>query len=287
VRQPISNRQGFSLVEGLNAVALSGIVLAMATSVFVAQSRFYRDVSERSKVQENVRATAELVAADARALTEGSILTATSTRLVARFPVVTGIACVSVSGYHATYLTLDGKPITDGDKTGWGVLWTDGLWKFFDADFTTIYGDSAEPLVVQACASMGMDTLQVAKTDFVWFYIPGPTGNYILPGSPFQLYAETELRFANSDLQPGRLALFRGVSPNEVEFATGFTSDSHFEYEVNNAWLTAPTAAQLPLIKAIRVVIEASSEDPSLGPTGYGWTVDVPLRNIAGAGGGP
>jgi prepilin-type N-terminal cleavage/methylation domain-containing protein len=281
------NRQGFSLVEGLIAVALSGIVLAMATSVFVAQSRFYRDVSERSKVQENVRATAELVAADARTLTEGGIITATGTRLVGRFPVSMGMACGTASGYHATYFALDGKPVTDGDKSGWGVLWTDGVWRFFDVAFSTIYGNSAEPLVVQSCGSLGLDTLGLAKTDFVWLYIPGPEGNFMLPGLPIQLYGNTELRFADSDLQPGRLALFRGVGANQVEFATGFTTDSHFEYKVGTSWLQTPTALQLPLIKAIRVVIEASSEDPSLGPTEYGWTIDVPLRNIAGAGGGP
>jgi hypothetical protein len=268
-------------------VALSAIVLAMATSVFVAQSRFYRDVSERSKVQENVRATAELVAADVRALTEGSIVTATGTSLIARLPVAMGIACGSAAPYRSAYLALGGEPVTAGDKTGWGVLWADGVWRFFDVAFASIYGGSAEPLVVQSCGSLGMDTLGVAKSDFVWFTIPDPAGSWMQPGLPVQLYARTELRFANSDLQPGRLALFRGVAPNLVEFATGFTTDSHFEYKVNNAWLTAPTGVQLPFIKAIRVVIEASSEDPSLGPTEYGWTIDVPLRNINGAGGGP
>jgi prepilin-type N-terminal cleavage/methylation domain-containing protein len=276
-------RQGFSLVEALIALALSGVIIALASTVFVAQSAFYRNVTERGKLQESVRAAAELVAADVRVLTEGSVVTATANRLVARLPVMVGVACGSMGANRYTYLALDGSPVTDGDKTGVGVLQSDGNWAYFPRSWAQLYGGSGEASTITSCVGAGVDSTG-PKTDFVRLTFPGGRGgNAMTPGRPIMLYAETEIRFANSDLQPGRLALFRGVDPNLIEFATGFSSDSRFEYRANGTWHTSVSGAQLHDIDAVRVFVEATSEDVRSGPADLGWSVEVPLRNVAGA----
>jgi prepilin-type N-terminal cleavage/methylation domain-containing protein len=280
---PETGRQGFSLVEALIALALSGVILALASTVFVAQSDFYRDVTERSKLQESVRATAELVAADIRALTEGSVVTATANRLVARLPVVMGVACGSLGQSRYTYLALDGRPVAEGDKSGVAVLESNGSWSYFARSWSLLYGGSAEASTITSCAGVGVDSAG-PKGDFVRLIVPDAQGgSAMLPGRQIMLYAETVMRFADSDLQPGRLALFRGVDPNLIEFATGFSSDSEFEYRVNGAWQTPVSGPQLNQIDAIRIFIEATSEDVGSGPADLGWSVEVPLRNVAGA----
>jgi prepilin-type N-terminal cleavage/methylation domain-containing protein len=283
VRTAGSGRQGFSLVEALIALALSGVILALASTVFVAQSTFYRNVTERSKLQESVRAATELVAADVRALTEGSVITATADRLVARIPVVVGVACGSLGVDRYTYVALNGDPVTDGDKSGVGVLEGNGNWAYYTRAWAQLYGGSAEAATITSCSGVGVDTAG-PKSDFVRLTLPGAEGgSAMIAGRPIMLYAETVIRFANSDLQPGRLALFRGVDPNLIEFATGFSSDSRFEYRANGAWHAAVTGAQLLEIDAVRVFIEATSEDVGSGPADLGWSVEVPLRNVAGA----
>jgi prepilin-type N-terminal cleavage/methylation domain-containing protein len=280
--RPRRDRQGFSLVEALIALVLSSALLALATTVFVAQSRFYRDLTERSKLQESVRATTELVAADVRALTEGSVVTATADRLVARIPLAVGVACGSQGQNRYTYLALDGEPVTEGDKSGVGILDSDGDWKYFDRSWSQLYGGSAEASTITSCAASGVDTAG-PKTDFVRLRLPGGQGgNEMIEGRQIMLYAETVIRFAASDLQPGHLALFRGVDPELVEFATGFSDDSEFEYRVNGVWQTTVSGAQLEDIDAVRIALEASSLDPS-GPADFGWSIDVPLRNVDGA----
>jgi hypothetical protein len=269
-------------VEALIALALSGIILALATTVFVAQSRFYRDVTERSKQQESVRAAAELLAGDVRALTEGSLVTATANRMVARIPVAVGVACGSQGVNRYTYLALDGKPVTEGDKSGVAILEDDGSWTYFPRAWSQLYGGSGEAATVASCGGVGADTTG-PKSDFVRLRLPGGQGgNSMLSGTEIVLYAETVITFANSVLQPGRLALFRGVDPDLIEFATGFTSESAFEYRVNGSWQGAVSGAQLDEIDAVRVFLETSSEDVAQGPEDLGWSIEVPLRNVAG-----
>jgi prepilin-type N-terminal cleavage/methylation domain-containing protein len=277
------SRAGFSLVEALIALSLSGILVTLVSTVFVAQNAFYRDISRRSNLQENLRGTAELVAADVRALTESSILVAEGARLVARMPLVIGIVCGGTSSTRHVYLPLDGAPVTQGVKSGVGVLSTAGQWLHFEHAWSSLYGGSGEAATVSACASIGADTTGAAS-DFVRLQVPSEAADHMAPRATAMLFANTELAFGTSSLDPERRGLFRGIYGSGLtEFATGFSTGSRFEYRVDDAYLPAVSGSDLVRIDAVRIVVEASGDGAE---EFFGWTVDVPLRNVALDGGG-
>jgi hypothetical protein len=98
------------------------------------------------------------------------------------------------------------------------------------------------------------------------------------------LYSLVELQFANSALRPGTRALFRKeASGSLVEFATGLTSDSKFEYrrEGQSSFQASITSAsQREDIVEIRVTVEAERQDQIAGvASSYRWQLRIPLTN--------
>jgi hypothetical protein len=268
---------GFTLVEALFALTLASLLVALATTMFVAQSRFFRDLTNRGALQDRVRSVAELIRTDLTALTAGAVTTAAPDRMIIRTPVAVGVACGSSSSNRYVYLPLGGAPLAEVDKSGVAVRWVNGWWLHFPYAWSTIYGGSAEATTLTRCASAGADT-SGAKTDFMRLVITDAQGgNLFFPGFAVMLYAAIELRFDASTLQPGRRALFRGLTPDLLEFATGFTSASRFEYRVNGTYLSTVSGTTLYEIDAIRVVIEATDETSSQV---YSWTIEVPFRNM-------
>jgi hypothetical protein len=103
-------------------------------------------------------------------------------------------------------------------------------------------------------------------------------------GVPLMLYRQTTFRIQDSDLDPGRLALFRRVSGGAfVEFATGMDSSAQFQYRTGGGtYADTVVAASLDDIDAVRIVADARKPARSGGQRDvtFGWSVSVALRNI-------
>jgi prepilin-type N-terminal cleavage/methylation domain-containing protein len=263
---------GFSLVEALIALALSGIILTLVSTVFFAQNRFYADASRRSDLQESVRSAGELIAGDVRGLTGGGIVVAESDRMVVRTPLALGIICGPASYGRSAFFGFEGAPPPAESVQGWGVRAGTGSWSYAAATWDELVASTGGSDEQTTCGAAGADT-------------SGPTGDFVhlIPdagaaGDVVMLFSEIALTFDDSELQGGRRALFRGVNGETLrEFATGFSSDSRFEYRLGGAWESQVTgASNLSQIDAVRVVVRAVSGAAG-GP--FGWSIDIPLRN--------
>lgn len=271
-------REGFSLVEALIALALSGVILALVSTVFLAQNRFHADVNRRSAVQESVRSIGELVGSDVRGLALGAVVVAQPDRLVVRAPLAVGVACGAAGGggqQHA-YFPLDGVAPDPAGVQGWARRATDGSWTFVDVPGEVLLGASGDLSTMNSCQGYGADVGQPAENFTVLATGTVPTGSLLM------LYSLVELTFDPSGLQPGRMAIYRGTPGSTLtEFATGVSEETRFAYRVNGAFDTTVTdSADLKQIDLIRLVVDAVPDSPGGSGSGFGWTIDIPLRNV-------
>lgn len=282
----MSSRAGFTLIEAMVATVLAGVVLTLVTSVFMAQNRFFDDVARRSRVQESARAVAGLIQSEARSAGRGSVVQAESRRMALRTPQLIGVVCgVSGSSVDA-YLPLDGERIDSTEVAGYGLPEPDGSWSYYPASWGELLASTGGSSV-GACEDAGVDTTGAAASDFVRLAgvasEPSPPPS---PGGVLMVYREIEYRFMASELGDGALGLYRG--PREgtlLEFASGMTADARFEYRLDDesVFRSSVAAEDLARIVTVRVVSTATQLERAPGDPGayeYGFTLDVPLRNV-------
>lgn len=272
-----AGRLGFSLVEAVIALTLSALILGLVTTLFVAHSTYYRAIREQTEAQQNVRAVSELVRGELRTLTAGSFLVAKPDSMVFRKPAVIGMHCTRSTDIQYTYFPLDGLSVTAGEeKTGFAVRSSSGTWTYYERDWSVMYLGSGEFFTWYYCGLAGATT-SAPSNNFVRLYIPTTQGGTISTGTSLMLWTQIRLSIRSSDLQSGRLALFRAVgSGSLVEFATGLTESTEFSYRVGGQYLSEVTGSSLSSIDAVRMVVQMT---PQAGGDVYGWTFEIPLKN--------
>jgi hypothetical protein len=103
-------------------------------------------------------------------------------------------------------------------------------------------------------------------------------------GDVLLLFRETTFRIQDSELDPGRLALFRQIYGGSlVEFASGMDTTAQFQYRTGGTtYADTVIAASLDDIDAVRIVADARKPARSGGQQDvtFGWSVNVALRNV-------
>lgn len=94
----VRDRAGFTLVELLIALVISGIVGTVIFQVLRGQSQFTRLQGAREEVQQNARAALELLGSELRGVGRLGILTATPEAITFHSPRSWGVACGYVAG---------------------------------------------------------------------------------------------------------------------------------------------------------------------------------------------
>jgi hypothetical protein len=109
-------------------------------------------------------------------------------------------------------------------------------------------------------------------------------GNAPREGVALMLYRETTYRIQDSELDPGRLGLFRRVLGGSfVEFATGMDASAQFQYRTGGStYADTVVAASLDAIDAVRIVADARKPARTGGhqDVTFGWSVTVALPNL-------
>jgi hypothetical protein len=157
-----------------------------------------------------------------------------------------------------------------------------GAWTYAAATWASLDGGSAGSAT--ACAAQGANTMGVGAQFRTLDQLDALFGGVPARGVPLMLYRQTTFRIQDSDLDPGRLALFRRVSGGAfVEFATGMDSSAQFQYRTGGGtYADTVVAASLDDIDAVRIVADARKPARSGGQRDvtFGWSVSVALRNI-------
>lgn len=264
---------GFTLLEAIVALALSGLIVLLVTASFVAQNDYYAYIMDRQVVQETARSVVEYVATELRAVTAGGFTVAEEDRLAVRQPVGLGAVCGAQLADSYVHLTLDVTELDTDEVAGYAIRDGEGSWAYAAASWSSISAGSGDPAA--ACADRGADTAGVAE-EYRSLRLTDPPPD---PGTVVLLFRELELEIYESELMPGTRALFASIAGGgSMELGTGLTEEAGFRYLLDDSYVTTVSGADLSRIKGVRLMVEAESarEQP---PFAYALTLDVPLTN--------
>lgn len=279
-----TSRSGFTLVETLIALVLSSIIIGLVSHTFLVQNRFYETQTLRVGAQDNARAATELIAREIRNTAEDGFVVAGRRTLTIRSPMVLGVICdLNGSGNNGEVLTEGGEAGVDQDEVAGLALRTPTSWVYVNATWATMNGSDATS--AQNCFDNGADTVG-AVSEFhrltslsSIFSSPSP-----VEGDVVMLFRETTFAIQQSVLDSTTLGLFRAAYGDSlVEFATGIDTTAQFQYRTGGTtYADTIMGAAVGTIDAVRIVADAWKRPPTGGvdPITFGWSVNVPLRNI-------
>jgi hypothetical protein len=179
------------------------------------------------------------------------------------------------------YLPLPGGGVDAGRVSWYAIREDDGNWLYREGTWADLLGGGGTP--ASDCQAVGTDVTGVGG-DFhqlTGFQSPAIPSE----GDLIALFAQVEFRFDPSALAPGTGALFRQEGAGDaVEFATGLTAASRFQYrrQGQTTFEDNVSGAELDEIVEIRIRTVAESLDPrgGAGPLSYDWDLRIPLRNV-------
>jgi len=215
---------------------------------------------------------------------EGGLIVAGRRTLTLRSPIAVGVICSRQGGGDGDVQTEGGEAGLDTVEVA-GVALRDsltGAWTYAPATWSYVNGaDGSSP---GRCADNGADTTNAASEfhrirQLDLLFAPTP-----VIGDVLMLYRETTFKIQNSQLEPGRLGLFRRIGSGPfVEFATGMDVNAGFQYRTGGStYADTIIAASLPSIDGIRIVADARKPPRTGGQQDvtFGWSVNVALRNV-------
>jgi prepilin-type N-terminal cleavage/methylation domain-containing protein len=218
------DRAGFTLIEIVIALMISGLVVTSIFQIMQGNSRFVRMQSAREEVQQNARAALELIASDLRAVPPHALITMEPTRVRFRQPRAWGILCNKLKPASPAAWALFPAGVMPADsffnRPAWGIavvqttdpLVNTGVYRFVPGPTRVTYGDP--------CGSIQTATsAQRVRLGFVTPGNPFVTSDSILPGTPVMLYEEVQYDVATpGGAVPGqwirRMTGYSGSSPN-------------------------------------------------------------------------
>ncbi|KPJ84035.1 MAG: hypothetical protein AMS19_02245 [Gemmatimonas sp. SG8_23] len=275
-------RGGFTLVETLIALVISSFLVVLVSHAFLVQNGFYSLQTLRVGVQDNTRAATELVAREVRNVPRDGVVVAGSRTLTIRSPIVVGTVCNRQGAAQVDVMTEGGEAAVPVDEVAGVALRNDSTWEYGIRSWPALDGNDNQS--ANNCAANGADTVG-ARDDFhrlvgMNALFPGA----VAEGDVLMLFRETTFTIRTSQLDSTTLALFRadyGEAP--VEFATGIDTTAHFEYRTSaGTYADTVLAADLSTVDVVRIVAE-SRKPPATGGADdvrFGWSVNVPLRNV-------
>jgi prepilin-type N-terminal cleavage/methylation domain-containing protein len=276
-------RHGFTLVETLIALVLSSFVIMLVSNAFLQQNRFYSTQTLRTGVQDNVRAATELMAREVRNTAEDGVVQAQALAFTVRSPMAVAVVCNRANASNADIMTDGGESGLQAAAIAGLAVRGGGTWDYQNATWASL--DGSDGLSAAACAANGADTVG-ALADF--HRISGADTYFsggLDAGDVVMLFRETTFSIQTSQLDSTGLGLFRTeLGGSAVEFATGIDSTAGFHYRVqgSTSWSSTISGGSLADVEFVRISADGRRPAPTGGVDDitFGWTVDVPLRNI-------
>ncbi len=276
-------RSGFSMVETLVALTLSGVVLMLVSTTFLVQNRYYQSQREYAATHDAARALTERVAGELRSVMPGGIAVAGARTLTLRSPIVLMGVCEIQSPRVHLYNEGGETPLVTAEVGGIGWLdETTGLWTYREASWSYLNGGGGTA-AANRCATNGADTAWAAPEFHRVENFQTLFGSLPQPGDVLMLFRGTRFQILESTLEPGRLALFRRVGAGPlVELVTGLDTTAKFQYRTGGTtYADTVVAASLGSVDAVRIVADARRPAPTggAGALTFGWSVNIALRN--------
>jgi len=270
--------RGFTLVEALIALTISGVVATALVSLLVAQSRFYQRTDDQMTAEQAAQATFDLVSSEIRMASADDLMEAEADAVTFRFDLLQGIVCEATGADEVAMHVFERTANAGLTSSFVGVAVSDP----FEATFE--YEDSWNPTPSASGSGPRADCVAAGGDG------SGPDGDYLrisgwtsrfssgVPqrGALVRVYGEMTYELAASSFFNSRWALWRGTQELVGPFETGAT----FSYAMSGGSVqSSVTSSDLGDVVAVRLTATAVGA----GANRYGverpMVFDVPFRN--------
>lgn len=270
MRPILARNAGFTLIELLIALVLSGLLAGSIFQLLFSQGQFARLMGAREEVQQNARASVELISSELRAATPRGILEANASLIRFLQPVAWGVLCDQRTA-ASTQVWV--RFPTDVFGAGLGAAserWGVAVAQDPDPTLTpTEWVAVATPTVTNtgtpctgAPSATNLGTGGAGTID-LGFTAAGmiTAGRTLLPGSRVYVWQEVGYRVHDGMIQ--RLVGYDGNTPRWRDMAgpVAATDGLLFRYFRANEVdpLPTPVTVDLPQVARIRVVVGTQS----------------------------
>lgn len=276
---------GFTLVEMLIALVITGIMAGAVISLLMGQNQFYGSTDDAVFAEQNLRATSDLLSSELRSIyaaegPDSDVVTAQSDELTFRVDRKRGVVCGENSGDVYVFLFSEASaPNVKSSGQGHAIreAFASSTWSYDSWDPMSTTMDRATgtgSTIVSTCEGNGGPTATSQNYDqFVAFRDWAVT----LPenGSILRIYGEVSYTFGPSDFGSGT-AIFR----NGQELAAPFESDAGFSYVMTGGGVQSSVGSSAwDDIDRVRISATAVGEGPNRYDVTRDLQFDIPLKN--------
>lgn len=275
LREP--DESGFTLIEALIALVISGILASALVSLLIGQSRFYERTDDQMYAEQSLRASMDLVATELRMGAPDDLVAAQEDSVTIRFDVIRGIVCDTTGADAVTAFAFE--RITDANIGG-GAVGT-AMSGPYDEPFT--YADAWLP--TESSTGSGPKTSCLATgapaglSDDSYAVLTGWTSGMGVrpdPGSVLRFYGSLTYRFAPSTFFATRTALWRG----NQELIGPFENGAEFSYVMFDGSVEdAVSSGDFEKVRAIRLTATALGDGANRYNVQRPIEIDIPFRN--------
>ena len=271
------DESGFTLIEALITLVISGILASALVSLLIGQSRFYERTDDQIYAEQSLRASMDLVATELRMGAPADLVTAHEDSVTIRFDVIRGIVCDTTGADAVTAFVYE--RITDANIAG-GAVGT-AMSGPYEEEFT--YADAwlpTESATGSAPKASCMATgAPAGLTDPSYAELTGWTsgmGDRPDPGSVLRFYGTLTYRFAPSTFFATRTALWRGSQ----ELIGPFENGAEFSYVLFDGSVEdAVSSGDFDKVRAIRLTAVALGDGANRYNVQRPIEIDIPFRN--------
>jgi prepilin-type N-terminal cleavage/methylation domain-containing protein len=276
---------GFTLVEMLVALVITGVMAGAVISLLMGQNRFYGSTDDAVFAEQNLRATSDLLGSELRGIYAGSgsdsdLVTAADAELTFRLDTKRGVVCETTTDDVYVFLFSEpSAPNVQSSTRGHAVreAFSGSAWDYdgWDPMGTTMNrATGKDHTIAETCENGAGPTATDSNYDrFVVFENWAVTEPEI--GAILRIYGEVTYSFGTSGFGSGT-AIFR----NGQELAAPFASDAAFSYVMDDGSVQGSVGSgSFGDVDRVRISATAVGEGQNRYDVTRDLQFDIPLKN--------
>lgn len=269
--RPPAGSSGFTLVELLIAMVLAGIVGGAIVQLLLSQNEFYTTIDDRAFTEHSLRASAELLNRELRAVAPEDIVSADAGQLTVYQDSLRAVVCKSGDPVYAyVYHRVSSPRLESGTIGTYYRNVETGSYEYLPSFKPSVSGHP-----VSECENEGAPAGRPDEYYMSWDWptSPGPPPE----GAVIRIFGEVTYSIEPSDFGEGH-ALWR----NGQELVGPFTSESEFRYRMEDGTVTT-NPGTLADVRSVIVEGRLRESERSRGETRRALNLDITLRNRVGS----
>lgn len=269
---------GFTLVEAMIAMVISGVLASALLSLMLGQSRFYEQTDDQIWAEQSNRATMDLMSSELRMASPTDLIAAEADSVSVRFDILRAIVCDSTAADQATVMAYDTVAAWGLSGGFTGTAYSDPYEEEFEYADAFLPGTVATGSGPKAtCVSFGAPS---TAPDNAFAILSGWGGNFTngVPdqGAMVRFYGRLTYRFASSTFFETRTALWRGAQ----ELVGPFQNGAAFSYVMDDGSIANNVStADFEDVRAIRVTATSVGDGANRYDVQRDLQFDIPFRN--------